>query len=167
MNIWQFNAAVFLKDVFLWGPTFIGGVFFLVGVCGILSRVILLPRLLKRWSEKTIGSIGLAGLTTGTALIFLSAFFPSPALFLPAVVCIVLGEGLFDPSYNARLSLSVDDGKQSQLQGTNALYHMLMPLGAAAVYTYSHGGIFAIASVLFCIGLVLFFQLKTKAQYAA
>jgi DHA1 family tetracycline resistance protein-like MFS transporter len=171
MNIWQFNAAVFLKDVFQWGPTFIGGIFFLVGVCDILSRVILLPRLLKCWSEKTIGSIGLMGLTAGTALICLSAYLRQPALILVAVVCIVLGEGLFDPSYNARLSLSVDESKQGQLQGTNqslqALYHMLVPLGAAAVYTYSHGGIFAIASVLFCIGLGLFLKLRTKEQYAA
>jgi hypothetical protein len=27
LNIWQFNASIFLKDVFMWGPTFIGGIF--------------------------------------------------------------------------------------------------------------------------------------------
>ncbi|MEI9957514.1 MAG: hypothetical protein WDM90_14745 [Ferruginibacter sp.] len=73
---------------------------------------------------------------------------------------------LFDPSYNARLSLSVDDNKQGSLQGTNqslqALYRMIVPLGAAAIYTYSHGAVFGIAAVLMVCGLVLFVKLKGK-----
>lgn len=166
LNIWQFNASIFFKDVFLWGPSFIGGIFVLVGICDILSRVILLPQLLKKLKERTVGIIGLCGLVLGLALIFLSAYIPSVFLIVAAVACIVLGEGLFDPSYNARLSLSVDESKQGLLQGTNqslqALYHVLVPLGAAAVYTYSHGAVFGIASFLMIAGLILFIQLKTK-----
>lgn len=168
LNIWQFNASIFFKDVFNWGPSFIGGIFVLVGICDILSRVILLPQLLKRWSERTVGIIGLCGLMTGLALIFLSAYIPSTILIIAAVACIVLGEGLFDPSYNARLSVSVDDSKQGLLQGTNqslqALYRAMVPLGAAAVYTYSHGAVFGIAAVLMAIGLVLFINLKNKGK---
>jgi len=170
LNIWQFNASLFLKDVFLWGPSFIGGIFVLVGICDILSRVVLLPQLLKKWSERTIGIVGLCGLVLGTVLIFISAYFPSVVLLLLAVAAIVLGEGLFDPSYNARLSSAVDESKQGQLQGTNqslqALYHVLVPLGAAAIYTYSHGAVFGLASVLFVVGLGLFVTLKTNEQYA-
>ena len=105
LNIWQFNASIFFKDVFMWGPSFIGGVFVLVGVCDILSRVIVLPQLLKRWSEQTIGIVGLSGLVAGLGLLFLSAYIHSVFIIIGAVACIVLGEGLFDPSYNARLSL--------------------------------------------------------------
>lgn len=166
LNIWQFNASIFLKDVFLWGPSFIGGVFVLVGICDIVSRVIVLPQMLKRWSEKTVGSIGLSGLVVGLGLLFLSAYIQSIFLVGAAVACIVLGEGLFDPSYNARLSLSVDESKQGLLQGTNqslqALYHVIVPLGAAAVYTYSHSAVFGIAALLMACGLVLFMRLKTK-----
>lgn len=53
LNIWQFNASIFFKDVFMWGPSLVGGVFVLVGICDILSRVVLLPQLLKKLSEQT------------------------------------------------------------------------------------------------------------------
>ncbi len=166
LNIWQFNASIFLKDVFQWGPPLIGGMFVLVGICDILSRVILLPPMLKRWNEQTVGIIGLCGLVAGLALIFLSGYIHSIYLIGAAVACIVLGEGLFDPSYNARLSLSVEENKQGLLQGTNqslqALYRVIVPLGAAAIYTYSHGAVFGIAAVLMVCGLVLFVRLKAK-----
>jgi DHA1 family tetracycline resistance protein-like MFS transporter len=164
LNIWQFNASIFLKDEFLWGPSFIGGVFVLVGICDILSRVIVLPLLLKKWTEQTVGIIGLAGLFAGFVFLFLSAYIPSVILIIAAVACIVLGEGLFDPSYNARLSLAVDENKQGLLQGTNqslqALYHVIVPIGAAFIYTYSHGAVFAVAALLMIVGLVLFAKLK-------
>lgn len=164
LNIWQFNASIFLKDVYGWGPEFIGGIFVLVGICDILSRVIVLPQLLKRWSERTVGIIGLFGLFIGLILLCLSAFVSSIVIIIAAVACIVLGEGLFDPSYNARLSLSVDESKQGLLQGTNqslqALYHVIVPLGAAAIYTYSNGAVFAVAALLMVCGLALFIKLK-------
>jgi MFS transporter, DHA1 family, tetracycline resistance protein len=166
LNIWQFNASIFFKDVFMWGPSFIGGIFVLVGICDILSRVIILPKLLKRLSEQTVGIIGLCGLVIGLGLIFLSSYIPSVFLIIAAVACIVLGEGLFDPSYNARLSVSVDESKQGLLQGTNqslqALYHVIVPIGAAAIYTYSHSAVFGLAALFMVCGLVMFIKLKTK-----
>lgn len=168
LNIWQFNASIFLKDVFAWGPSFIGGVFVLVGVCDILSRVIVLPQLLKILSEKKVGTIGLFGLAVGLGLLFLSAYVQSAVLIISAVAFIVLGEGLFDPSYNARLSLSVDESRQGLLQGASqslqALYHTIVPLGAAAVYTYSHGAVFAVAALFMICGLILFMKLGTKQE---
>ena len=168
LNIWQFNASIFLKDVFMWGPSLIGAMFVLVGICDILSRVIILPQLLKRLPERRVCSIGLSGLIIGLGLLFLSAYIHSIFLIAGAVGCIVLGEGLFDPSYNARLSLSVDQSKQGLLQGTNqslqALYHVIVPLGAAAIYTYSHGAVFGIAALLMACGLILFIKLKASSK---
>ncbi len=161
LNIWQFNASIFLKDVFMWGPSLIGAMFVLVGICDIVSRVIVLPQLLKILSERKVGVIGLCGLVAGLGLLFLSAYDHSIFIIIGAVSCIVLGEGLFDPSYNARLSLSVDDSKQGLLQGTNqslqALYHVIVPLGAAAIYTYSHSAIFGVAALIMFVGLVIFY----------
>jgi DHA1 family tetracycline resistance protein-like MFS transporter len=166
LGIWQFNASIFLKDVFKWGPKFIGAMFVGIGICDILSRVILLPWFLKISNERTVGIIGLCGLIAGLGLLFASAYYQSIFFIIGAVACIVLGEGLFDPSYNARLSLSVDDSKQGLLQGTNqslqALYRVIVPLGAAAIYTYSHGAVFGIGALLMAFGLVLFIKLKTK-----
>lgn len=166
LNIWQFNASIFFKDVFMWGPSLVGGVFVLVGICDILSRVVLLPQLLKKLSEQTVGIIGLCGLALGLLLLFLSAYTLSVVLIIAGVASIVLGEGLFDPSYNARLSMSVDDNKQGVLQGTNqslqALYHVIVPLGAAAIYTQSHSAVFAVASLLMVIGLIIFIKIKPR-----
>ncbi len=160
LGIWQFNASIFLKDVFKWGPEFIGGVFVLVGICDILSRVIILPQMLKKYSEQTVGIIGLLGLVVGLGLLFISAFITSVFFIVGAVACIVLGEGLFDPSYNARLSNTVTEDKQGLLQGTSqslqALYHVLVPLGAAAIYSYNKGTVFGIATILMICGLLLF-----------
>jgi DHA1 family tetracycline resistance protein-like MFS transporter len=164
LGIWQFNTSIFLKEIFHWGPHFIGGVFMLVGICDILSRVILLPLMLKKWTEQMVGSIGLIGLSIGLGLLFLSSFHQSILYIAAAVAFIVLGEGLFDPSYNARLSVSVDESKQGVLQGTNhslqALYRVIVPLGAAIIYTFHPGAVFALASLLMIFGLWLFMRLK-------
>jgi len=164
LGIWQFNTSIFLKEIFNWGPHFIGGVFMLVGICDILSRVVLLPIMLKKWTEQTVGSIGLIGLSIGLGLLFISSFHQSILYIAAAVAFIVLGEGLFDPSYNARLSVSVDESKQGVLQGTNhslqALYRVIVPLGAAFVYSFHPGAVFALASLLMIFGLILFGRLK-------
>ncbi len=166
LGIWQFNASIFLKDVFKWGPEFIGGVFVLVGICDILSRVIILPQMLKKYSEQTVGIIGLLGLVVGLGLLFISAFITSLFFIVGAVACIVLGEGLFDPSYNARLSNTVTEDKQGLLQGTSqslqALYHVLVPLGAAAIYSYNKATVFGIAIILMICGLLLFINMNNN-----
>lgn len=166
LGIWQFNASIFLKDVFKWGPEFIGGVFVLVGICDILSRVIILPQMLKKYSEQTVGIIGLLGLVVGLGLLFISAFITSVFFIVGAVACIVLGEGLFDPSYNARLSNTVTEDKQGLLQGTSqslqALYHVLVPLGAAAIYSYNKATVFGIATILMICGLLLFINMNNN-----
>ncbi len=164
LGIWQFNTSIFLKEIFHWGPHFIGGVFMLVGICDILSRVILLPKMLKKWSDQTVGIIGLLGLSIGLGFLFFSSFHQSIYYIAIAVAFIVLGEGLFDPSYNARLSISVDESKQGVLQGTNhslqALYRIIVPLGAAYIYSFHPGAVFALASILMFCGLILFSKLK-------
>ena len=76
----------------------------------------------------------------------------------------MLGEGLFDPSYNSQLSNAVSDTKQGVLQGTNhslqALYRVIVPIAAAAVYTINHGIIFALAAVILLVGLFLYLRIK-------
>ena len=169
LSLYQFNTSVFLKDVFAWGPALIGGILTLAGVCDIVVRVILLPHLLKKFSERSVGIAGLCGLTIGLSLLFVSAFNASAALFIAAVIFIALGEGLFDPSYNSRLSRSVIEEKQGQLQGASqslqAAYHVIVPLISAAIYIYSHSVLFAIAALLLVWALVLFIKLPSPASF--
>ena len=166
IGIYQFNFSVFMKDIYAWGPALIGGMLTIIGACDILSRTILLPLLLKRFSERNVGLAGLGGFGLGLALVLVSIPAHSVLLVGLAVVCITLGEGLFDPAFNSRLSQSVDETSQGKLQGVNqslqSAYHILVPLGATALYVASPGGLYGIATVFAIGALVLFFRLKPR-----
>lgn len=168
LSFYQFNTSIFLKDVFAWGPVFIGGILTLVGVCDIVVRVFLLPQLLKVFRERSVGVAGLCGMIIGLSLVFVSAFNVSTVLFITAVIFITVGEGLFDPSYNSRLSQTVSEEKQGQLQGANqslqAAYRIFVPLISAAIYMYSHSALFAIAALLLVWALVLFIKLPSPTS---
>lgn len=165
LEIYQFNFSIFLIDIFAWGPALIGGLFTLIGACDILSRAVLLPLLLKKFSERAIGIAGLLGLALGLALITLSAQIASPVLIIAGVMSITLGEGLFDPSYNGRLSQAVDESNQGKLQGVSqslqSIYRVLVPLAAAAIYSFSPGLLYGVATGVVVISLLLFSKLQS------
>jgi DHA1 family tetracycline resistance protein-like MFS transporter len=152
LDIFQFNFTVFLKDIYKWGPAFIGSLLTLVGISEIISRALLLPWLLKHFNEKSIGIAGLIGLGTSLALILASIYIHLVAVVSLAVVFIISGEGLFDPTYTGKLSQSVDESKQGKLQGVNlslqSANNMLIPLGTASVYFYSPGLLYVTATVI-------------------
>jgi len=149
LGIFQFNFTVFLKDVYQLGPAFIGSMLSLVGVFEILSRALLLPFLLRHFKEQTVGIAGLVVFACGLSFILLSVAVTSLHLIALAVIFIITGEGLFDPTYNGRLSQSVGEKQQGQLQGINqslqSANNMLVPLLAAAIYFYSPGMLYAAA----------------------
>ena len=164
LEIYQFNFSIFLKDIFSWGPALIGGIFTLIGACDIISRAVLLPRLLKKFSEGHIGIVGLFGLALGMGLIILSIHIKSPIVIMAAVMFITLGEGLFDPSYNGRLSQSVDESNQGKLQGVNqslqSVYRVLVPLAAGAIYSFNPGLLYGVATCVMLGSLILFSKLS-------
>ena len=166
LEIYQFNFSIFLKDIFSWGPAKIGGIFALIGACDILSRAVLLPFLLKKFRERTIGIVGLFGLSLGLGLIILSIPFSSQILLFAAVMCITIGEGLFDPSYNGRLSQSVDERNQGKLQGVNqslqSAYRVLVPLAASAIYSFRPSILYGVATCVVVVSLVLFSKLRVE-----
>ncbi|MCB2299495.1 MFS transporter [Clostridium tagluense] len=166
LGIYQFNFSIFLKDIFSWGPALIGGIFTIIGACDIISRAVLLPLLLKKFSERNIGIVGLFGLALGLSLIILSVHITSPVFIIAAVMSITLGEGLFDPSYNGRLSKSVDENSQGKLQGVNqslqSAYRVLVPLVAAAIYSFSPGILYGVATCVMIGSLILFSKLQPQ-----
>jgi len=160
LGIFQFNFTIFLKDIYKWGPVFIGTMLTLVGICEIISRAVLLPWLLKRFNEKSIGIAGLIVFGIGLALIMTSVFLSSIIIISCAVIFIITGEGLFDPTYNARLSQSVDESNQGKLQGVNqslqSANNMIMPLAAAAIYFYSPCILYATATFIVLVAIVVY-----------
>jgi len=170
LAIFQFNFIVFLKDIYKWGPAVIGTLLTLVGICEIFSRAALLPWLLKRFSERSVGIAGLMGLATGLALILASVYVHSVVVIALAVICIITGEGLFDPTYNGRLSQSVDESKQGKLQGVSqslqSANNMLVPLGAAAIYFYSPGVLYATATCIVLAAVIMYAKFRPKTRPA-
>jgi len=169
LTIFHINGSLFLKDVFAWGPGYIGGIMVLVGICDIISRAFLLPQLLKRFDEKAISQVGLIGLTIGMSMIFLSAYVINSILLMAAVAILVLGEGLFDPSYNTELSATVDESKQGRLQGVyrslHAIYQTIVPLVTAGIYMYDHSAIFGIAAIFMFLALVTLVKFHKTYQH--
>ena len=170
LGIFQFNFILFLKDIYKWGPAIIGGILTIVGICDIVARALLLPWLLKRFNEKSIGIAGLISMGTGLALILASIYIHSVAVILLAVIFIISGEGLFDPTYNGKLSQSVDESQQGKLQGVNqslqAANNMLIPLGAAAIYFYSPGMLYATATFIVLAAAIMYGKFSSQTKLA-
>lgn len=170
LGIFQFNFTVFLKDIYRWGPLYIGSILTLVGICDILSRALLLPWLLKHFSERSIGIAGLISLATGMLFILASIYMQSVAIISLAVIFIISGEGLFDPTYTGRLSQSVDESRQGKLQGVNqslqSANNMFIPLGAAAIYFYNAGALYATATVIILMAAAIYAAYMSKTGAA-
>lgn len=166
IGIFQFNFTVFLKDFYLWGPEFIGMLLSIVGVCDILTRAFLLPWLLKRFSEKTIGIAGLTAVSIGLGLIFVSTYLHSVIVISAAVIAIICGEGLFETTYTSKLSQSVDESKQGKLQGVNqsmqSAINVLIPLAAAGIYFYSPGVLYASAVLIVLWAVLLYAKYRPQ-----
>lgn len=160
LGVFQFNFIIFLKEVYNWGPAFIGGVLTLVGICDISTRALLLPRLLKHFSEKNIGTAGLIGLAAGLGLIVASTLIPSVFVISLAIIFIISGAGLFEPTYNGKLSKSISETKQGKLQGVNqslqSANNVLIPLGAAVIYVYSPGILYLTATFFVLAAVILY-----------
>lgn len=149
--IYQSNISVYLKDIFAWGPGQIGLILALVGLCDIISRAILLPKLLI-FPEKNIIFCGLTLMIAGFMSIILSGYLGIPALIWLSITLITIGEGLFDPSYNNMLSKSASENKQGKLQGVNqslhSSYEIFGPFAAGVIYLYHPLAIYSIATLL-------------------
>lgn len=159
-GIFQFNFIIFLKDVYRWGPTFIGIILTLVGICDIIVRAWLLPWLLNHFSEKSIGIAGLIGLASGIGLIVASTLMSSVVIISLAIVFIISGAGLFDPIYSGKLSQSVNETNQGKLQGVNqslqSANNVLIPMSAATIYLYSPGILYAIAAFIVLVAVMMY-----------
>ncbi len=160
LGIFQFNFILFLKDIYKWGPVFIGSMLTLIGICDIIIRAVLLPWLLKHFSERNIGVAGLIVFGIGLGLIVASTLISSVTIISLAIIFIISGSGLFEPTYNGKLSQSVDESEQGKLQGVNqslqSANNVLIPLGAAVIYLYSPGMLYATAAFIVLVTVILY-----------
>ena len=168
LGIFQFNFTIFLKDIYLWTPAHIGGILTFVGVSEILTRAVFLPWLLKHFNEKNIGIAGLVIFGFGLGLILASIFIHSAVVISFAVIFIISGEGLFDPTFNGKLSQSVGESQQGKLQGVNqslqAANNVLVPLGAAAIYFFNPGILYAMAIFIVLMAIIMYVEVLPHSK---
>jgi len=158
IGVFQFNFIIYLKDIYHWTPLIIGSMLTLVGIFEIVTRALLLPRLLKHFNERSVGIAGLSGLSLGLGLIFVSVYLHSVIIIAFAIVFIISGEGLFEPTYIGILSQSVNEDQQGKLQGVNqslqSANNMLVPLVAATIYFYSPAMLYAIVTIIVLLSVI-------------
>jgi DHA1 family tetracycline resistance protein-like MFS transporter len=168
LSVFQFNFTLFLKDIYRWTPAFIGGILTFVGICDIITRAVLLPWLLKHFNEKGIGIAGLIIFGAGLGLILASIYIHSAVIVSLAVIAIISGEGLFDPTYNGKLSQSVEENNQGKLQGVNqslqSANNVFIPLCAAAIYFYSPVILYATAAFIVVAAAVTYAKYVPKTK---
>lgn len=128
----------FTMDTFSWKPALIGLMFSIMGLQDIISQGLIMPKLLKKLSDKRIAILGMASEIIGYSFIALSALFSFYPLFIAGMFIFGLGDSIFGPSFNGMLSKSVDSSEQGRIQGGSqsiqALARMIGPIIGGQIY---------------------------------
>jgi len=128
----------FSMDTFNWKPAIIGLMFSIMGVQDIISQGLIMPKLLKRFSDKQIAILGMVSEIIGYSLIALSNLFSFYPLFIVGMFIFGFGDSIFGPSFNGMLSKSVDSSEQGRIQGGSqsiqALARMIGPIIGGQIY---------------------------------
>jgi len=153
--------AVFLKDTFLWNTAQIGFLLFIIGFVDIFSQGFLINKLLPRFGEIKISSLGLILTAVGFFLATLTAFIPSVVLIYFALIVLNIGDGLFEPSQGGLISKSVGPHMQGRVQGANqgiqSIARIIGPFLAAFIYGFGRGLPYFSEGILVVISLLILF----------
>ncbi|MEK4043231.1 MFS transporter [Paenibacillus sp. FSL H8-0048] len=128
----------FTLDNFSWKPVIIGVMFSIMGLQDILSQGFIMPKLLKRYSDRQIALLGMVSEIVGYILFALSAVLAFYPLFIAGMFIFGFGDSVFGPSFNGMLSKSAAAGEQGWVQGGSqsiqALARMIGPLVGGQLY---------------------------------
>ncbi|WP_336076921.1 MFS transporter [Paenibacillus sp. 203] len=128
----------FTMDTFSWKPALIGLMFSIMGVQDIISQGFIMPKLLRKLSDKQIAILGMVSEIIGYSLIALSALFSFYPLFIAGMFIFGFGDSIFGPSFNGMLSKSVNSNEQGRIQGGSqsiqALARMMGPIIGGQIY---------------------------------
>ncbi|MFF2154872.1 MFS transporter [Paenibacillus chitinolyticus] len=128
----------FTLDTFSWKPALIGLMFSIMGVQDIISQGFIMPKLLKKLTDKQIAMLGMVSEIIGYSLIALSALFSFYPLLIAGMFIFGFGDSIFGPSFNGMLSKSADSSEQGRIQGGSqsiqALARMIGPVIGGQIY---------------------------------
>ncbi|WDF52015.1 MFS transporter [Paenibacillus sp. KACC 21273] len=125
-------------DTFQWKPVLIGLMFSILGIQDIISQGLIMPQLLKKYTDQQIVTFGMIAEIIGYGLIALSIGFTYYPLFIAGLFVFGCGDSIFGPAFNGMLSKSVDASEQGRIQGGSqsiqALARMIGPLIGGQLY---------------------------------
>ncbi len=113
----QSILAQFSIDTFTLSASQIGLVFSIIGVQDILSQLLVMPKLLLKYSDQQIITLGTTFQLLGYSFIAISQLVSIIWLFLLGMLLFGFGESIFSPAFNGLLSKSVSKKEQGKIQG--------------------------------------------------
>ncbi|MDR0885601.1 MAG: MFS transporter [Clostridiales Family XIII bacterium] len=142
--IWLPNGSLqaifsqFTIDTFSWKPTMIGLMFSIMGFQDIISQAFIMPKLLRKLTDKQIAILGMVLEIVGYSLIGASALCTFYPIFIIGVFVFGFGDSIFGPSFNGMLSKSALSSEQGRVQGGSqsiqALARMIGPIIGGQIY---------------------------------
>jgi DHA1 family tetracycline resistance protein-like MFS transporter len=159
----------FTLDTFSWKPALIGLMFSIMGVQDILSQGLIMPKLLRKLTDKQIAILGMISEMLGYGLIAASALFSFYPLFIVGMFIFGFGDSIFGPSFNGMLSKSVDASEQGRIQGGSqsiqALARMIGPIIGGQIYVVlGHAAPAFMGMILIAAAIAVLNQRATRAQ---
>ena len=162
LSIMQVTVALLGRDTLGWGPSQVSNLFIIVGVSDIVSQGVLLPYLIKALRERGVAVLGLCLGFAGMLGMALLVVFPHATLMYLSTLLFAVGEGIFNASQGALISIAAPADEQGKVQGGAQAFASLAqvagPLGGGQLYSrFGPGATFgtAAALVLAALGLLL------------
>lgn len=120
-------------------PQEISAIYIIFGIVGVVSQMIVIPRLTQFKDEKQSMTIGLALMAIAFFTMFLTK---SAAIFIAISIVLALGNSIIGPMLQAVLSKEAPAHEQGAIQGVNASYNSIgFAVGPIL------GGLFAMLSI--------------------
>ncbi len=157
----QSNFALWTERAFSYGPAENGIFFMLIGIMAVITQLILLPRLVKKFGERKLLAIGALGLSLGLFGIYFGQF-GLPILYV-AMMLISVSNGLSGPTLQAIASESVDKdeygGTLGILQSSGSLARIFGPIATGYMFqAYNKDMPFISSGIIMVIVFVLILQ---------
>lgn len=128
----------FTIDTFNWKPAIIGLVFSIMGIQDIISQGFIMPKLLRKLSDRQIAILGMTSEIIGYSFIAASALFSFYPIFIVGMFIFGFGDSIFGPSFNGMISKAVDSSEQGRIQGGSqsiqSLARIIGPIIGGQIY---------------------------------
>ncbi|EYB66581.1 major facilitator superfamily transporter [Deinococcus phoenicis] len=139
MSVMQVTVVLLGRDTLGWGAAQTSTLFILIGASDIVGQGVILPFLLRLFKERGVAVLGLGLGTLGMLGLALLSIFPHAALMYGSALAFALGEGIFNASQNALISIATPAEAQGQVQGGaeafSSLAQIAGPLGGGQLYS--------------------------------